>query len=68
MSKVKVTLQCLDTATEHAAARKMHKHTLSLSHLPRPGDFIKDSDNHSGYAEVAKIIYDLSGNITVAIK
>ena len=44
----------------------MHKHTLSLSYLPRPGDLIKDSD--IGYAEVMRVVFDTEGDITLIIQ
>jgi hypothetical protein len=66
VSKVKVTLQCLDSVPLGAAARKMHKYTLTMSHLPRPGDFIKDSG--IGYAEVVRVVFDIEGDITLIIQ
>ena len=74
MAKVTVTLQRFSPPLQGVTVHNeetlgyLHGKKISLPHVPQPGDFIKDSDTHSGYAEVAKIIYDLNGNITVAIK
>lgn len=74
MAKITVTLQRFASppmnidVPNDSALSYLHGKKIVLPQVPRPGDFIKDSDNHSGYAEVARIIYDLDGNITVAIK
>jgi len=65
MAKISVTLQCIDESP-NAAARAMHRYSLKLSHLPRPGDFIKDSD--LGYAEVVRVVFSTDDLITLVIK
>lgn len=74
MAKVTVTLQRFSSALLSAdipneqALSYLHGKKITLPEIPRPGDFIKDSETKTGYVEVAKIIFDLKGNITVAIK
>lgn len=46
----------------------LHGKKITVQQVPRPGDLIKDSETGSGYVEVAKVIFDLKGNITLAIK
>lgn len=65
MAKITVTLQCIDGST-NKAAHGMHNFSLKLAHLPRPGDFIKDTDY--GYAEVVRVVFDTQGSITLVIK
>ena len=72
MAKVTVTLQRfrldgLPMPNEEALSY-LHGKQLTVAVLPRPGDFIKDSDLGSGYVEVARVIYDLKGGITLVIK
>lgn len=66
MAKITVTLQAMDGLSSNKAAYELHNRTLKLSHLPRPGDFIKDSD--IGYAEVVRVVFDVQDSITLVIK
>ena len=65
MAKVDVTLQAL-AGPRTLTAEQLHLRQLKLPQLPRPGDFIKD--DAVGYAEVARVVFDVSGKITLVIK
>lgn len=65
MAKITVTLQCLSESVNKAAIA-MHKYTLRVPQLPQRGDFIKSHEH--GYAEVARVVFDTEGNVTLVIK
>ena len=66
MPKISVTLQALEGLSSSKAAYDLHKRSIKLPQVPLPGDFIKDPE--IGYAEVARVVYDVDGNITLVIK
>jgi hypothetical protein len=66
MAKTAVTLQALDSLSCSKAAHELHQRTLYLSHLPRPGDCIRDSD--IGYVEVVRVVFGVDNSITLVIK
>lgn len=66
MAKITVTLQALDFMTCPAVVNTMHQHEVRLQVLPKPGDYIKNSE---GYAEVVRVVHDINtSKITLVIK